>query len=461
MTAIATFLINIAVLISVLISGNQNSLASTILSVAFLIFSLQYSYIIQSNIFRPLQFSFLLYWGYGFLLPGLYQIRSETFFWASRATAASEIDLAAAISLTATVVAAASYHFGTAKQLAASPPRITATVQDRELSGTLPALIMSGAILLYAVMLLKQYGPNMFFASRDSVIGLVRDSGLNSSQFGLVKTLSQGLAIGTLAVAAFLHMRRPDKVSFAALTLSVLANSIVNFPLAIPRYYLVAIMFVLAMTLFRGTFSKYKNAVFVASPAMLFLVFPTLGTFNRAATYQFQFRQISIRDYLAHGDLDGMQSVMNAVVLVRDNGLAYGERITSALLFFIPRQIWANKSLATGAEAAANAGYKFTNISMPLPGELYADGGILFVVVGMAIVSYCVARLETSLKGNSQSRLGAISAITLAAYMPILLRGSLLSTIQAFLTSLAVVVVWAALSGITQQGRASSSPKVS
>ena len=90
---------NVAIAIYIFYSGTSNIEASIALLICFILFSIQYSYLFFTNKLHATSFSLLLYWGYGFILPGLYQVRTDTYPWASAAINPDTVSGAAMLAL--------------------------------------------------------------------------------------------------------------------------------------------------------------------------------------------------------------------------------------------------------------------------------------------------------------------------------------------------------------------------
>ena len=60
---------------------------------------------------------------------------------------------------------------------------------------------------------------------------------------------------------------------------------------------------------------------------------------------------------------------MNIVKYVHFEGYTYGYQVLGLFTFWIPREIWLGKPLASGVIAASFLGYSFTNVSSPLWAE--------------------------------------------------------------------------------------------
>jgi hypothetical protein len=237
------------------------------------------------------------------------------------------------------------------------------------------------------------------------------------------------------------------KLSFI---IALAANLVANFPAAVPRYWLIASISVILFTVFFGFSLTLRRWIYFLTPILLFLVFPTLGQFNRRGEevdWAFHFQ--SPTEFMSHGDLDGFQSMMNVVNLVELQGISWGGQMLSVFLFFVPRSFWPGKHFSVGSEAAAQAGYHFTTISMPLPGELYANGGMIGAVAGLFILGRLIKNLDYTFgqeASGTRSHSTAIYSILVASFMPILFRGSLLGSFAGFASAIALVVLWRFLS---------------
>lgn len=97
---------------------------------------------------------------------------------------------------------------------------------------------------------------------------------------------------------------------------------------------------------------------------------------------------------------------------------AYGETILSSFYTLVPRAFWPEKPVVAGGSEFVGrfTGLQWndaTSVGLSYPFELYANGGILLVVLGLGIIGYVGARLELSL-GKPQPSLGAFWALCLA-----------------------------------------------
>lgn len=445
-THLFLILVNLNVVIGVyvyLTSGNQNSIASSLLLGSFLLLSATYSFVVASNNIRPISFTLILFWCYGMTIPGLYQVRTNVFPWPSSSTNENIVLTASILSTLASICFVAGYFsckfaFRKAK---------SDTLSTHTSISVLPLCFILAIASAYTAYAISMIGITPFISTRQSSSILMSQAGLDTAGVGLLKTMPGALAISTFLIAA--HQRYVIGInSFAlkaVLAASFLLLCITNFPLRIPRFMMISIAAVIGLTWAQGALHRYKPLWYAIAPVLMFLVFPFLGSFNRRETVETAFFTYSFQEGMLHGDFDGFQSLMNVIALTNTDGLAWGGRLISALLFMIPRSIWPDKYDPTGSDAALASGYDFLNISMPLPGELFADFGWVGATMGMFLFGRLICHLDFKASGISFGRYGAelsMLGIITAAYMPILFRGALLAVIAPIAVSAVLVVLW-------------------
>jgi hypothetical protein len=98
---------------------------------------------------------------------------------------------------------------------------------------------------------------------------------------------------------------------------------------------------------------------------------------------------------------------------------AHGDTVLSALYTLIPRILWQDKPQVAGGSSfvAQYSGLwrpidDTTSVGMPYPFELFANGGPLLVIAGLAIIGYVGARLELRM-AMPQKSLGAFWSLAL------------------------------------------------
>lgn len=189
-----------------------------------------------------------------------------------------------------------------------------------------------------------------------------------------------------------------------------------------------------------------KNRRFII---IFFLAFLVLFPFFNVFRYK-EFSNVNIIDTL-NATIDNMSSEWTAghydayttlsltIDHVKESGVTYGRQLLGVLLFFIPRSLWPNKPIGSGAYMAESIG-TFSNISCPLPGEGYINFGLIGLIIFGILFGYAAKKIDDL---YWQSELYSLRIETL---YPILLfmfffmcRGDLLSS---FAYLCAFVFVW-------------------
>jgi len=209
---------------------------------------------------------------------------------------------------------------------------------------------------------------------------------------------------------------------------------LINNPISTARFWLGTI-------LLSAVFLKAKwNRFFISSVAIayifiLLVVFPFVDIFrNDSANIEDRFseyfsdRSISY-NLVEKRDFDAFHQLSGSIEFVSQEGLAYGKQLIGTALFWFPRSIWSDKPLPTGVLIAKFFDYENINLSLPLWGELYLDGGLILVIVGFWAYGV-VVRVVDDYSWRARydyPTLGFVIVVFYAAYQTFLLRGTLMS----------------------------------
>ena len=176
-----------------------------------------------------------------------------------------------------------------------------------------------------------------------------------------------------------------------------------------------------------------KNVFMIVTPSLLF-VFPILSIFinNPIETWVdvFTFEKVTyeIQGHFLDMHYDAWANFIASLQYAETEGMRLGEQILGALLFFMPRDIWADKPISSGQMLGEYLvlyyNLWFTNISFPLPAEGYVDFGILGLVFYAVVLGYYSRRLDYFINyGNFVDR---TSALYFTFYLLFVLRGAFL-----------------------------------
>ncbi|MDO6586988.1 hypothetical protein Q4543_15855 [Salipiger sp. 1_MG-2023] len=454
------YLLNCLGLVIVFDAGDAHPFASVLLAISFLVSLTCFTYAVFSRSLSATSFAYLLYATYGFILAGLMQVRSDRFYWINNAVQREYIPDAAVIVLLSTLAFALGYFCRVASRPTPIERPLTEVPQGQRNRIARATFVVCLLTFAYLLMAIATYGIAAFIGTRHTTGIALLASGGSTATYGLVFTLTRGMAIASMVIAGYvlLRMRIRNNWTLAAMVLACLTLCIANFPPALPRFWLIATILAVLMSTAKGWFLRWKTALFAAAPLLMFGLFPALQAYNRRSeSVNLNVSFTSPLEGMMHGDYDGVQAMVNVFGMVSQEGVTLGSRLLSALLFFVPRSIWGGKHEPTGSEAAEIAGFNFLNISAPVPGELFADFHYVGAIGGMVLFGWLIRALDD---GYDEARRPVISmmAVILAGFAPIIGRGPLLGVIAAPASALFLVGLWWGLSRIVlaRQPRAAS-----
>jgi len=176
-----------------------------------------------------------------------------------------------------------------------------------------------------------------------------------------------------------------------------------------------------------------KNVFMIVTPSLLF-VFPVLSIFinnpieSWVDVFTLENVVLEIQGHFLDMHYDAWANFIASLQFVETEGVRLGQQILGALLFFVPRDIWADKPIASGQMLGEYLvlyyNLWFTNISFPLPAEGYVDFGIFGLILYAALLGYYSRRLDYFVNyGNFVDR---TSALYFTFYLLFVLRGSFL-----------------------------------
>lgn len=269
---------------------------------------------------------------------------------------------------------------------------------------------------------------------------------VESSAFGysFVNFFARPLLFNLIFLAALVRTKRrggPDMLVYLMCGLLLLFIS----PLGVPRTLAGALYIPLLMLVFLPKLvSKYAilclivfAVIFAAPVADIFRVIQLSDQVDLGANFNL--------DYLFAGHFDAFY---NLVLVVQLDFASNGWQTVGALLFWVPRAVWGDKPIGTSFDFAEFAGLRASNISFPLPAELYVDYRVLGVILGMFVLGVVYRQLDQFLSRPRQpdslmAYIAAIGHFEVAILGIYLLRGNFLSSL-AYTLGVAFTLVFIA-----------------
>jgi hypothetical protein len=311
-------------------------------------------------------------------------------------------------------------------------------------------LILSIFAMMGIIIIIWKLGgiESVFLPRTEQIIMLIEFSkGENQVKLQLLSTfLRVPIFIALILLSAiWLHDRKKSKgddyFTFwkKCLLLGVLAvNLFINNPISSPRYWfgtiVLSLIFLMARWRSKISFSFLTTGIII----LLLFIFPFADMFRYSTNIDKSVLQEagSISEPLINkGDYDTFQQLINTTAYVEDNGIAFGKQMLGTLLFWVPRNVWSGKPVPSGVMVAAYKGYEYTNLSMPLWGEAYIDGGILGVILIFVIYGIIVSVIENIYINNYANVPNFLNVFVpvYAAYQLFMLRGTLMSAFAYFI----------------------------
>lgn len=356
-----------------------------------------------------------------------------------------------------TIVGLLSFDFGSS--LVFTKPKYgVRSVQRIVVSRIRPRRALMLAALCLVVMPYVIYvvgGLEVIFMPRDIRFEMLKGiiGGEGHAKLQIFLTLMKAplfvVMVSLLGVALY-KKRNGMKIPFwlgMILVATVVVLLVINNPIATPRYWLGVIL--IAPILMIVKLKNYSSMMFsILLIIGLTVVFPFSAVFRGGFEVDLVEEIHSKPLYMnlaTVGHFDAFQQIVNSIKYVEKEGHTYGSQITGALMYWYPRAWWTNKPISSGQLIGEYNGYPNTNLSMPLWGEFYLDGGLILVIVMFLLYGMLVRNVESRLLDD---RVGPNSIVYIfvcfyAPFQILLLRGALMPTI-AYITPVLVLFIFLA-----------------
>ena len=395
----------------------------------------------------PIELLFWLFSTNYLLLPAISQSMFRTFYWSAYKSYAEESLLFACL-----VIAIGLFAFGIGSSFGRKKMRsvnmdgaklglLSRTLEPRWRLQIFLVVILAGLAGLVTIL-----GMDFFTSRRMSQLSQV-DS---LAEMGLLLSLPRALGLGVLLISLTLLVQRwrnNKKIAPSVLVILLFAvgiNAIVNYPLSLARFWIFGFLISLIWIAFPLVTASWRSAFLISMTVMQFTIFPLFSQITRGTGWIGGLDIESIRRYMRYGDFDGFQSIVNSLLYIQENGFEMGRSLVSVALFFVPRSFWENKASPLGVGAADYMGYAFTNLSAPIYGELYADFGLVSLILGMMFIGWGISVADgyyNHLVRRKRFGVGVLLVGTLAGFIIIILRGSLLGVVSPIATLFGVLII--------------------
>lgn len=196
-------------------------------------------------------------------------------------------------------------------------------------------------------------------------------------------------------------------------------------PTGMSRFAVAALYIPIVVTIFPVL--KRKHAFVTLISVSLLVVFPFLNSFRYFTGRDSLKLELNIDQFqeLHFDSFSMLMRVLDADVVT------WGRQLIGVLFFWLPRSVWPNKPIGSGAYIAQVENFGFENVSMPFWGEAYINFGycgVLFFIVILAIFSAKQDNKYWNKSNLERKSIDTIKYLILIGFLVFMLRGDLMSS---------------------------------
>lgn len=306
-------------------------------------------------------------------------------------------------------------------------PRKIAVSNLRPIGGNREALLVavSSVIVLYFLYVNKFNLVSLFVRGGE----LVTRQSQGQMQGLLMENFLRPMPVILFLSAYFVKVRHKVVLYILFILMLVAAP-----PSGMARYSVAALYIPVCLCVFPRLRRGY-SFVFLLVFGLL-VIFPMLNIFRyvqegSALKFEISFDQFTDMNF------DSFSMFMR---VVSEDVVTYGRQLLGVLLFFVPRSMWSDKPIGSGAYVADLENLHFSNLSMPFIGEGYINFGIwgvlLFIIVLSSITAYLDKQYWTVIYNTRSTR--HIQYMLILGLILFVMRGDLMSSFAytcGFITS--------------------------
>lgn len=215
-------------------------------------------------------------------------------------------------------------------------------------------------------------------------------------------------------------------------------------PTGMARYAAAAIYLGLILTVLPKF--RRKSWFIILFMGAYMIILPFLNAFRYVS-----FENVDIGKVMVHtfdnfsitwieGDYDAYVMFTLAIEYVKKNGITWMHQFLGAILFWIPRSIWPEKPIGSGAFMAGKLNWTFTNLSCPLPGEAILNLGILGIIIFSIMLGRMIIMIDDLYWNGNTANTRIIDLLypVLLIFFFFMCRGDMMSSV-AYMASYFVV----------------------
>lgn len=242
----------------------------------------------------------------------------------------------------------------------------------------------------------------------------------------LTKWLIVNNFVRPISIMCFLYYGISTEKNKFIFTILGLLALITCFPAAIPRFAAAAMYIPVILVLI--SFVRKKNVFSLMFIGGLLFLFPFLNTFRNFGNPNEEKFKLDFKMFTeAHFD-----TYQNFALLLSHDIITYGRQLVGVFLFWVPRSVWSDKPLGTGAFIAERMNFFFSNVAANYFAEGYVNFGYFGIILFLLFLAYLTALIDKIYWGTKRTSTGDFFSVLYAislGFLFFILRGDLLSSV--------------------------------
>jgi len=144
---------------------------------------------------------------------------------------------------------------------------------------------------------------------------------------------------------------------------------------------------------------KRNGAIFLLIMLIgLFVIFPFLNLARHLFIIsELEYTVVTPKDLLTQGSFDAYENIGHTIELIQGTGIKIGRQLLGALLVFIPRSIWHNKPVGSGAVVGKYLQNNYNYYNKNLANSLLAEGYLNFGIFGVLLFAFVLGKIIAAL----------------------------------------------------------------
>ena len=388
------------------------------------------SSLVNSFSFRPGEVFIRLFLVWHLFIPGAVQWSTNRFFWKPNAYSDDDATIAVVIIL----VAVLGLEWGF---------RLFCEIETPRAQRQRPPLLSNKSIVIFTIMSLislsisiYRFGTEFLLATRGTIDNIVDLSTTEQYENVVFLAIPRSIAFCAFAIAllnmvTLRHARQETLFTYIGCFVLFIPYIVLNLPTSLARFETMGQLIILVYIIFFFRMRRLNIVYIFAYPLALYSILPFLGVFSRYQEFEWNRAYNTfvsgINDSVYAGDYTDFEMTMITAQYVASEGIRMGQQILATLLFFLPRSIFVFKADPTAFILADFSGFEFRNISSPFFAEFYMDFWFPGAFVGSFLFAFAAKNLQRRIRPSYGFY--ALPPMGLLAFLPIILRGSMLAVI--------------------------------